>query len=84
MTVRKSWAKQFSRTLGSDQKARPVEPISGLEPSMGTTTVTVKYDELLVKYEKLLAECEKLQVEKKKVEENLNEVTEESDRKCEM
>ena len=41
MTVRKSWAKQFSRTLDSDQKARPVEPISGLEPNMDTTTTTI-------------------------------------------
>ena len=83
MTVRKSWAKQFSITLDSDQNARPVEPFSGFEPNIGTTTVTVKYDELLFKYEKLLAKCEKLQVEKKIVEENLEEVIEESERKGE-
>ena len=79
MTVRKSWAKKFSSTLDADQIARPVEPVSGLEMYLGSSAVSVKYDELHVKYDKLLAKCEKLQVEKKNVEETLKEVIEESD-----
>ena len=83
MTVRKSWAKKFSSTLDADQIARPVEPVSGLEMYLGSSAVSVKYDELHVKYDKLLAKCEKLQVEKKNVEENLKEVIEESDCRAE-